>query len=222
MGWDAAARPADELLAVCDATGARLEAGLPRGLVHRDGLWHRSFHCWLVRAGRHGPELVLQRRAQTKDTHPGIWDVSAAGHYRPGEGLEGGLRELSEELGLTLLPEQLVWVERHREIINYPDGLRDREYQDVYLARCDLPPEAYRPDPAEVDGVATLRAATLVSLARGAVRHARVEASLLYGATWRGGDVTLGRAMLVPRAGRYYERIARAAARLLDRRDRAR
>src|SRR5436190_247032 len=83
---------AAEPLALCDARGRPLAGGEPRGAVHRDGTWHRSFHCWVVRAGPRGPELVLQRRAASKDTWPGAWDVSAAGHYRMGEGLEGGLR----------------------------------------------------------------------------------------------------------------------------------
>ena len=217
MRGNSEALPSDELLAVCDLRGARLAAGRPRGLVHREGLWHCSFHCWLVRAGRRGPELVLQRRAITKDTHPGAWDVSAAGHYRPGEGLEGGLRELREELGLAMPPERLVWVEKHREVLRYPDGLWDREYQDVYLARCDLPLEAYTPDPNEVDGVATLPAGTLVALARGGLRRARAPARVLGAGGWREEEVTLTPATLVPRAGRYYERIARAAVRLLDR-----
>ncbi|HLH26453.1 MAG TPA: NUDIX domain-containing protein [Chloroflexota bacterium] len=209
--------PADELLAVCDECGRPLPAGRPRGLVHREGLWHRSFHCWIVRAGRRGAELILQRRARTKDTHPGAWDVSAAGHYRPGESVAGGLRELAEELGIVAPAEALVWLERHREIIRYPDGLRDREYQDVYLLRCDQPLDAYRPDPAEVDGVAALPAATLAALARGAVRHARTRGWLLGAAGWREDPVVLARGTLVPRSGRYYERVARAAARLLAR-----
>jgi isopentenyldiphosphate isomerase len=205
----------DELLAVCDARGQPLPAGRPRGLVHRDGLWHCSFHCWIVRAGVRGPELVLQRRSRSKDTHPGAWDVSAAGHYRPGEGLAGGLRELEEELGLAVFPGALVWLERHREIVRYPDGLRDREYQDVYLLRCDQPLASYAPDPAEIDGIAALPAMTLVALANGAVRRARAECWVLGAAGWREEEVVLARAALVPRAGRYYERVARATARLL-------
>jgi isopentenyldiphosphate isomerase len=126
-----------ELLAICDARGCDLGAGLPRRLVHQEGVWHRSFHCWLVRAGPRGAELVLQRRAPSKDTWPGAWDVSAAGHYRPGEWLEGGLREIAEELGIILAASALVWLERHREVLRYASGLWDREYQDVYLARCD-------------------------------------------------------------------------------------
>ncbi len=215
MRQPTASQPSEELLAACDAAGRPLDVGRPRGLAHREGLWHRSFHCWIVRAGPGAPELILQRRALVKDTHPGCWDVSAAGHFRPGEGVEGGLRELEEELGLTVSPDALVWLGRHREVLRYPDGLQDREYEDVYLLRCDQPLSAYAPDAAEVDGVAALPAATLVALARGVVRRARASGRVLGPGGWRDHTVVLTRATLVPRAGRYYERLARAAARLV-------
>jgi isopentenyldiphosphate isomerase len=205
----------DELLAICDARGRPLSIGGPRGIVHREGLWHRSFHCWVVRTGPAGAELLLQRRARTKETHPGAWDVSAAGHYRPGEGLDGGLREVQEELGLRVLPEALVWLGRHREVLRYPDGLRDREYEDVYLVRCDQPLDAYRPDPSEVDGLTTLPAHTLLALARGKVRRAHAPGWVLGADGWQARPVVLTRPTLVPRAGRYYERVARAAAGLV-------
>ena len=38
----------------------------------------------------------------SKDTHPGTWDSSAAGHLEAGEGYdEAAARELQEELGLS-------------------------------------------------------------------------------------------------------------------------
>lgn len=205
----------DELLAMCDARGRPLSIGRPRGLVHREGLWHRSFHCWVVRTGPAGAELLLQRRARTKETHPGAWDVSAAGHYRPGEGVDGGLREMQEELGLEVQVAALIWLGRHREVLRYPNGLRDREYEDVYLVRCDQPLDAYGPDPTEVDGLTVVPAATLVALARGMVRRAHAPGWLPGAEGWQAVPVVLSRVTLVPRAGRYYERVARAAARLV-------
>jgi isopentenyldiphosphate isomerase len=184
--------------------------------VHRGGLWHRSFHCWVVRAGLRGPELVLQRRALTKDTWPGAWDVSAAGHYRPGEGVEGGLREVEEELGVRLGATELLWLERHREVLRYASGLRDREYQDVYLVRRDEPLSVYAPDTDEVTGLVALPVGTVVALARGRVRRARAMGWVEREAGWGPAPVALTRGMLVTRAGSYYERVARAAARLVS------
>jgi isopentenyldiphosphate isomerase len=210
-GADAAA----ELLAVCDARGRALPLGQPRGAVHREGLWHRSFHCWVVRAGRRGAELVLQRRAPSKDTWPGAWDVSAAGHYRPGEGLDGGLREVAEELGLVVPATALVYLGRHREVLRYADGLRDREYQDVYLVRRDQALSDYTPDVAEVTGLVALPAATVVALAGGWARRSRGVGWVVGPGGWVETPVVLTRASLVPRMGRYYEAVARAAVRLV-------
>eukprot|EP00747_Dinoflagellata_sp_TGD_P182511 gnl/TRDRNA2_/TRDRNA2_36788_c0_seq1.p1 gnl/TRDRNA2_/TRDRNA2_36788_c0~~gnl/TRDRNA2_/TRDRNA2_36788_c0_seq1.p1 ORF type:complete len:189 (-),score=34.22 gnl/TRDRNA2_/TRDRNA2_36788_c0_seq1:17-583(-) len=84
-----------------------------RSEVHRDGDWHRSIHVWVVVPGTAGAdtqevELLMQKRAQTKDTHPGLWDVSVAGHIDAGdEPLATAVREAEEELGLRVAPEQL-------------------------------------------------------------------------------------------------------------------
>ena len=45
--------------------------------VHRDGDWHRSVHVWIMTPDG---QLLLQRRSLAKENHPGLWDISAAGH----------------------------------------------------------------------------------------------------------------------------------------------
>ena len=69
-----------------------------RGVVHDRQLMHRSVHI-LVKNNR--GEFFLQRRAMHKDSEPGMWDTSAAGHVDVGEDiLHAAKRELKEELGL--------------------------------------------------------------------------------------------------------------------------
>ncbi len=71
----------------------------PRSEVHRLGLRHRAVH--ILVCNRQG-EVFLQKRSMSKDTHPGTWDSSAAGHLEAGEGYdEAAARELQEELGLS-------------------------------------------------------------------------------------------------------------------------
>ena len=67
--------------------------------VHTDGLWHRTFHLWLV-SDRDGGLVYLQRRGADVRHEPLKLDIAAAGHYRAGESLYDGLREADEELGL--------------------------------------------------------------------------------------------------------------------------
>ncbi|PKU85525.1 Nudix hydrolase 3 [Dendrobium catenatum] len=76
----------DELLDVLTKTGektGRLFVILSRGLVHRDGDYHRAVHVWIYAESTQ--ELLLQRRADCKDSWPGLWDISSAGHISAGD-----------------------------------------------------------------------------------------------------------------------------------------
>ncbi len=82
-----------------------------RAEIHGRKLPHRSVQVLLFDSGG---RLVLQRRAATKQTHPGFWDASASGHVeapdypdlaRPDDDLDAvydavAVRELEEELGV--------------------------------------------------------------------------------------------------------------------------
>jgi 8-oxo-dGTP pyrophosphatase MutT (NUDIX family) len=73
----------------------------PRSRVHAQGLWHRSVHVWVVDPQRQC--ALIQQRSVHKDTNPGCWDVSVAGHITSGDRAdETALREAEEEIGLPL------------------------------------------------------------------------------------------------------------------------
>lgn len=70
-----------------------------RGEVYAKGLLHRSVHILVFNSAG---DVFLQKRAMTKDEHPGYWDSSAAGHVNAGEDYPAcAHRELQEELGIT-------------------------------------------------------------------------------------------------------------------------
>ena len=88
--------------------GAPAEAMVKsRGDVHRDGDWHRSTHVWIVDCER--ARVVAQRRSLGKDTFPGMWDISAAGHVNTSErdSRITAVSELAEELGVVVDAERL-------------------------------------------------------------------------------------------------------------------
>jgi len=145
-----------ELFDLYDPTGSPLGRAKPRAAVHRDGDWHRSAHVWIFTSDR---RLLFQRRTADKDTWPGRLDASVGGHYHAGENAEEGvLREAREELGLTLTPDELIPLGVRRVESREP-GIDDRELQDIYLLRRDLPLTAYQPDPVEIDALVLLGAA---------------------------------------------------------------
>ena len=78
----------------------------PRREVHARDLLHRAIHVLVVNARG---EVFLQKRSQTKDTAPGLWDSSTSGHVDAGEDYDAcAVRELREEIGLvvTTCPER--------------------------------------------------------------------------------------------------------------------
>ena len=142
----------DEKIDVLDATGAPTGEVVWKSEAHRLGLWHQCFHCWVAGSDAEGPYLLVQRRAQQKDTWPGYLDVTAAGHLRSGEGVMDGLRELEEELRISAEPESLMPLGTRRIEQDIPEGC-DREFHEVFLLPDSTPPRELRLQESEVDAV---------------------------------------------------------------------
>lgn len=150
-----------ELLDVFDEQGIRLGVRT-RADVHREGLWHRCLHLWVVTASG---DVLLQRRARTKAAWPDMLDATAAGHLTAGEAILDGLREAEEELGVAFSPDE-VRLLGVRAVADRPvPGTINRELQHVYVARSPLPLEAWtRLDPAEVDGLVAVELRAFTAL----------------------------------------------------------
>ncbi len=139
-----------------------------RGEVHRLGLWHQVFHCWVVSGtAEAGWELLFQLRHPDKETFPDCLDTSCAGHLLAGETPEDGLRELEEELGLSVRYEELIYCGLHQEEYRVAEDYMDREFTHVHLYRCERPLEDYRVQHSEVSGLFRVKADDFRTLIRG-------------------------------------------------------
>jgi isopentenyldiphosphate isomerase len=129
----------------------------PRSQVHRDGDWHRSFHCWVIYRDASGVDYMLvQRRAPDKDTYPNYLDVSVGGHLSAGESLEHAVRETEEELGLHVDFADLISVGLRVTASKPSPEITDREFNHIFFLIHEQPLEAYSPN-EEVTGLATFR-----------------------------------------------------------------
>ena len=151
----------DPLLDTFDEDGTPLEPR-PRSAVHSLGLWHRVFHCWIIELDMNGRlSLVLQRRGPYKRAFPNRLDISAAGHLHAGEvPVQGGLREIHEELALEVAADELRQLAERRIDERVYNGEMNREVQCVYLLErppCDL--STYHPAYPELHGVIRCRLA---------------------------------------------------------------
>ncbi|CAM3751775.1 NUDIX domain-containing protein [Cohnella lubricantis] len=195
------------------------EQGRPIGTatrreVHERGLWHHTFHCWLVRRGEGGRALILfQQRSETKDTNPGRLDITAAGHLSAGETVRDAAREMEEEIGWSVPFEQLVPYGTIREEGSGEAGgvpYIDREVSHVFGCLTAEPLEAFRLQQEEVAGLYEAGAEELIALMLG--ERSAVQASgvrLAPGGTLTAARLELAANDFVPRDRSYYVSVFR-------------
>lgn len=142
----------DEAIDVLDDSGQPAGIVKSKRDVHRDGDWHRSVHLWIATPDL---RLLLQKRAATKESHPCLWDISAAGHIAAGESsIDAVLREVEEELGIRLDAGEVQLVAQTRIEWALNDGtFLENEFHDVYFAQRDVDAGALRLQAEEVDAV---------------------------------------------------------------------
>ena len=126
-----------EYLEIFDAQNQPQNQQLLRREVHQAGHWHRTAQIYVLNQAN---ELLCNLRHPSKDLFPLLWDVSIGGHLEPGESYETcALRELGEELGITVNPEKLTYlatvkVDGADKIAN----LIDREHVGVFIYQTNL------------------------------------------------------------------------------------
>ena len=141
----------DEQLRIWTAAGAPTASFKPRGEVHRDGDWHATVHLWLL---NDSGELLFQKRSDSAELYPGLWDVSAAGHVVDDESLATSLeREALEELGIDITANAAQWLFT-LSTESHSGGLHERVFQHVYLMALDVADHQFKPQLAEVAAVA--------------------------------------------------------------------
>lgn len=100
-----------------------------RNAVHRDGDLHGSVHVWLIRDGR----VLLQKRADDKESFPSCYDAACTGHISAGETpVEAAVRETREEISLSLKPNELHFLYDQILTVHQGDFLSN-EFNRVYL-----------------------------------------------------------------------------------------
>ena len=147
-----------EYFDVCDAQGLPTGEIVERTEAHRRGIRHRSAHIWVVNEINGQPMVLLQKRSRTKDSYPGCWDISSAGHIQAGdEPLPSALREFSEELGVEAAAEELAFLgcaDIRFTAVFHRETFRDDECAYVYLYRGALDPAALTLQAEEVEAAA--------------------------------------------------------------------
>ncbi len=171
-----------------------------RSMVHASGDLHGTAHVWIVRPADNSPyadliqqkpdgilpsgggarllsagskqafEILLQKRSATKDSYPGCYDISSAGHLPAGSDyLQSALRELEEELGIRAQPQDLKKAFLH---LGYAEGtfygkpFKNAEASMVYVYTKPVEIENLKLQEDEVESVCWMEYETLLSEVR--------------------------------------------------------
>jgi Isopentenyldiphosphate isomerase len=111
-----------EMLDIIDEKGNPTGEIIDRSIAHLNGIRHRTAHVWILRKKNNRIQVLLQKRSVHKDSYPDCYDISSAGHILAGcDYIESALRELKEELGVSVREDELVFA-----------GIRNLEYKDVF------------------------------------------------------------------------------------------
>ena len=136
-----------EILDIVDEYGNPTGEQVERKEAHTLGIRHRTAHVWIVRK-KHGKlQILLQKRSPEKDSYPGCYDISSAGHIPAGvDFIPSALRELREELGVEAAPEDLVYCGQRRFAFQeefHGKPFHDNQVSNVYLLWLDREAEAF-------------------------------------------------------------------------------
>ena len=141
----------DEYLDIWSSDGQPTGQSCLKDEAHQNGWFHPTVHVWFYTAT---PALLLQKRSLTKDTFPGFWDVSVAGHVSAGESiLEGAIREVKEEIGLDIKASDLKPLDIRKNTNRFDNGIIDCEFQHVFLVKLETPVSQLQIQETEVDAV---------------------------------------------------------------------
>lgn len=201
---------ADELIDIYDSEMNLLGTAM-KSQAHREGLWHKAFHCWIV----DGDKVWLQLRGKDKNLYPGLLDISAAGHLGTGEtAKQAGIREIEEELGLTVQEEDFAKLFTYRLVEDTAD-MCVREFCPTYVLKSLWKLNDTVMQPEEVDGVFEAKISDLIELFGGDTATVKIKGFL------RGGKSSVERSVkvedFVPHGQNYYLKIFTTLDRLTDR-----
>lgn len=128
--------PVHEIWDVLDASGEKTGETWQRGIPMPEGLYHRVVHIWLQ---NEAGDYLVQKRADHLSWLPGLWATTGGSIVSGEDSLTGAIRELEEEMGLSVPPQSLVLLKRFVKSDYSPDTTFDLWYAGIdakAVARC--------------------------------------------------------------------------------------
>lgn len=125
----------DEMVDVLTETGKFTDNVEIKQLCHKKGLWHKAVAVFIINSKK---QVLLQKRSKNKKMWPDMWDISAGGHVLAGEfGFQVIIREIKEELGLSVKKEEIIFIGCSTSI-NKKGDILNKHFNEYYIVTKDI------------------------------------------------------------------------------------
>lgn len=128
-----------------DHLGNKLNKTMPRGGTNNKGEYHLVVHVWIR---NHDGDYLIQQRNKKTDLVPNQWGCTSGAVIKGETSITGAMREVKEEIGLTLKPDDFTLLKRY--VIDDP---KSNYITDVYLVEKDVNLSSLQLDHDEVKAV---------------------------------------------------------------------
>jgi isopentenyldiphosphate isomerase len=178
-----------------------------KSVARRNGNWVQSIHVWIVDPCDKG-FVLFQKRGQHKKIYPNTLDISAAGHYKAGEEIKDGIREISEELGLSVKFSELVPLGVKLDIGKVGDNII-HEFCHTFLLKSELKLKDYKFVDGEVEGLVKVSINDGLALFSGKVDEISVNGMEWDSETkeYTSIELSVNTGLFIPRIDSYYYKV---------------
>lgn len=132
-----------------------------RSIVHKEGLWHKTIHCWLY--DKEGNVYFQVRRENNK------LYTTASGHVQAGETLQQAFaREIKEEIGIEINYEEAQFITMVPFLLDRLEKngstFKDRAFANVYCYEYKGNNKDFHLDATEVNALVKVNAKETLDL----------------------------------------------------------
>ncbi|MBN1168555.1 NUDIX domain-containing protein [Candidatus Woesebacteria bacterium] len=130
----------------------------------RDHEWVGVGNLWILQ-DLPNPAILYHQKSARKSWEPGKVGVVAGGHYQAGEGVDGLLREVKEEIGREYSQDNLTYIGKRLYVGLENNGVHIRQnVVDIFIVKDNTPLKNFVLEPVEVAAICAIPLSELIKM----------------------------------------------------------